>query len=100
MGYAYKNHFCTECVWHIKFQGKTLKRIEDCFRDDEEGVPVAEGQKACRRFIPMKHPESIVLYPHGIKGANKLPTEDLRQLAKFNKVVMNSIKMDRMLNEK
>lgn len=47
----------------------------------------------------MKNYKPIILYPKGIKGANKLPVEDLRQLAHFNKIVFNSIKMDRILEE-
>lgn len=36
------------------------------------------------------------LYDKPIKGANKLPVEDLRQIARFNRIVMNYIKMGRI----
>lgn len=41
----------------------------------------------------------IILYPNGIKGANKLPASDLRQIAAFNRIVMNSIRMDRLMKK-
>lgn len=43
--------------------------------------------------------EHIILYPKGIKGANKLPVQDLRQIAKFNHIVINYLMMDRLLKE-
>src|SRR5574344_256109 len=43
--------------------------------------------------------EHIILYPRGIKGANKLPVQDLRQIAKFNHIVINYLIMDRILKE-
>ena len=43
--------------------------------------------------------EHIILYPRGIKGANKLPVQDLRQIAKFNHIVINYLIMDRLLKE-
>lgn len=43
----------------------------------------------------MKH---TILYPKGIRGANKLPVSDLRQIAKFNRIVLNSLMMDRLLS--
>ena len=43
--------------------------------------------------------EHIILYPKGIKGANKLPVQDLREIAKFNRIVINYLKMDRILKE-
>lgn len=43
--------------------------------------------------------EHIILYPKGIKGANKFPVQDLRQIAKFNHIVINYLKMDRLLKE-
>ena len=36
------------------------------------------------------------LYDKPIKGANKHPVEDLRQIARFNRIVMNYIKMRRI----
>lgn len=42
----------------------------------------------------------IILYPKGIKNANKLPVEDLRQIAKFNRIVKNSLMMDRLIEQK
>lgn len=39
----------------------------------------------------------IILYPQGIKGANKLPASTLQQIAAFNRIVMNSIRMDRLM---
>lgn len=41
----------------------------------------------------------IVLYSKGIKGLNKLPISDLRQIAKFNHIVINYLKMCRLLKE-
>lgn len=42
----------------------------------------------------------IILYPKGKKNANKLPVEDLRQIAKFNRIVKNSLMMDRLIEQK
>lgn len=44
--------------------------------------------------------KQIILYPKGIKDANKLPVEDLRQIAKFNRIVKNSLMMDRLIEQK
>lgn len=41
----------------------------------------------------------IILYPKGIKGADKLPVEDLRQIARFNRIVKNSLRMDRIIEK-
>lgn len=40
--------------------------------------------------------EHILLCPKAIKGANKLPIQDLRQIANFYRVVKNYIKMCRI----
>lgn len=39
------------------------------------------------------------IYPHGIKNANKLPVQDLRAIAYFNRIIKNYLKMCRMLEE-
>ena len=41
----------------------------------------------------------IVLYPNGIKGVNKLTVQDMRELARFNRICIEYIKMKRLLGE-
>lgn len=48
----------------------------------------------------IENQKPIILYPKGIKGINKLPAEDLRQIAKFNRIVKNSLMMDRLIGQK
>ena len=41
----------------------------------------------------------IVLYPHGIRGARKLPVQDLRAIAHFNRIIKNYLLMCHLLEK-